>query len=207
MTGDFIERLKEKAQGYFEGGAGHSFDHVSRVCKMAEKISGGEDVDMDIVRAAALLHDVARVREGELDVCHAEEGARMAPGILNEVGFPAEKVDAVVHAILVHRYSKRLKAETREAEILQDADRLDALGAVTIARIFSFGGLKRRLMYISGEIGSEDNKTSLSHFYRKIFKLNPETFKTPKAREIAKGRYDYVKGFVDRFEKEWEGEL
>ena len=207
MKDDFIKKLGEKARSYSEDGAGHSFDHVSRVCKMAERISEGQDVDMDIVRASALLHDVARVREGELKVCHAEEGARMAPGILNEVGFPAEKIDAVVHAILVHRYSKCLKAETREAEILQDADRLDALGAVTIARIFSFGGLKRRLMHISGQTGREDNKTSPSHFYRKIFKLNPETFKTPKAREIARSRYDYVKGFVDRFEKEWEGEL
>jgi uncharacterized protein len=207
MKEDFIEKIEKKVRSCLEEGGGHSFDHVYRVCKMAEKISEGEDVDMDVVRASALLHDVARPKEEEFDVCHAEEGAKMALEILKEVGFPSDKIDAVVHAILVHRYSKRLKAETREAEILQDADRLDALGAVTIARIFSFGGLKRRLMHISGQIGREDNKTSLGHFYKKNLKIKPETFKTPRAQEIAKSRYEYIKEFVDRFEKEWEGEL
>jgi len=211
MNDEFFERLRKKIQPYFEGGDGHGFDHVDRVCRMAENISEGEDVDMDVVRAAALLHDVARSREDEFDVCHAEEGAKMAADILREMDFPEEKIGKVVHAISVHRYSKGMKAESREAEILQDADRLDVLGAIILTRVFAKCGKDGTLIYDPNvpvmDKYNGSTTTGINHLKEKSLRIVPDSFKTSRAREIARGRYDYVKGFIDRFEKEWRGEL
>ena len=105
-----------------------------------------------------------------------------------------------------------MKAESKEAEILQDADRLDALGAITIARVFDWGAKKDRAIY-DPKIASEEygenhtSNTSMNHFHEKILQIKPNTFKTKKAREMAKERYEYVEGFVERFMKEWEGKL
>lgn len=213
MEDEFFEGLREKMLPYFEGGGSHDFSHTERVYKNSLKISEGEDVDMDVVRASALLHDVARHKQdcGEVD-CHAEAGAKIALEILKEMGFPEEKIGKVVHAIGVHRHSSDAKAETREAEILQDADRLDALGAITVGRMFATGGKIGNPLYDPkiplGEMGKGGySKTTINGFYDKLAKIKPNTFKTKKAREIAKERYRYVMDFAERFKKEWEGEL
>ena len=208
-----LEELKDKIKHYFTD-AGHTFDHTERVYHMAVKIAKDEKADLEIVKAAALLHDIGRPKENpDKEICHAEESAKMAPAILKKVGFPEEKIKGVLHAIKVHRYSKQLKAETKEAAILQDADRLDALGAVAIGRIFSYGGKKNRPMHnpnlkINPAYTVKSKaKTSMHHFYEKILKIKPETFHTRLARKIAKERYTFTKQFVSRFEKEWKGEL
>ncbi|MBW2984637.1 HD domain-containing protein [Candidatus Woesearchaeota archaeon] len=207
-----LSQLKPKIEKYFTD-PGHEFDHTERVYKLAVRIAKEENADLDVIKAAALLHDVGRHKEDpEKGICHAEESAKIAPEILKSINFPEEKVSKVVHAIKVHRYSKQLKAETKEAEILQDADRLDALGAIVIGRVFARGGSKHRPIHDPGiEPEKEYNvktkaKTSMSHFYQKILKIKPETFKTKLAQKIAKERYAYVKDFVERFEKEWKGE-
>ena len=213
MNDDFFNKLKEESKIYFEHVGGHGFDHVDRVYRNALKISKDESVDMDIVKAATLLHDVARMTElkGEVS-CHAEEGARMCKDILKKLNFPEEKIEAVSYAISVHRYSSGILPKTKEAEILQDADRLDALGAITIGRIFEFGGKKGRVSYdptddMDAEYNTKKGHSSITHFYRKILKITPNKFHTKKAKEIAKGRYDFVKEFVNRYVKEWNGEL
>ncbi|MFH1521641.1 MAG: HD domain-containing protein [archaeon] len=219
MEDEFFDKLRGKVLPYFENGDGHGFDHVDRVYKLALKISADENVDMDIVRAATLLHDVARSREkeglatgpGRYDICHAEEGAKMASEILKEMNFPKEKIEKVVYAISVHRYSKRLKAETREAEILQDADRLDALGTVIIVRMIEATLKWGRPIYDANipikEKYDGSKSTMINHIYEKILKITPESFKTIKAKEIAKGRYNFVKEFAERYVKELEGKL
>jgi len=219
MNEEFFEKLREKVQPYFFGGDGHGFDHVGRVYNMAIKISEGEDADMDVVRAAALLHDVARHKEehpnisigSASNICHAEEGAKMSPEILREMGFPEEKIEKVVYAILVHRYSKGMKAETREAEILQDADRLDALGATIIVRMAQATVGWNVPFYDSSipvkKVYDGSKSSAVNHIYEKILKITPESFKTMGAREIAKGRYSFVKEFAERYIKEVEGEL
>lgn len=212
LDDDFYSRLREEAIKHHESSGGHGFDHVDRVYRNALKISNS-DVDLDIVKASALLHDIAREKESEGIVkCHAEEGSRMCIKILENLNFPKEKIKSVSYSIKVHRYSNGVFPETREAAVLQDADRLDALGAVTVGRIFEYGGKKGcssydpnedpEAEYISGE-----NHSSMAHFHRKILKILPEGFHTPKAREIAQGRYNFVKEFVDRYIKEWHGEL
>jgi uncharacterized protein len=136
----------------------------------------------------------------------------MACKILEESKFPKEKINAVCYAIKVHRHSSGINPNTKEAEIIQDADRLDALGAITIGRMFSTGGKIETPMYDPskpfGKVYPGYTSDSTIHgFYSKIFKIKPETFRTKKAQEIAKGRYKFVEEFVDRFIKEWEGKL
>ncbi len=216
MNDKFFEGLKEKIKPYFEDYGGHSFEHTKRVYNLALKIAENEiknnnsEIDLDIIKASALLHDIARKKEdtGEIK-CHAKEGAKIAREILSKTEFPKEKIPNVCNAIATHRYSKKLKANTREAEILQDADRLDALGAIIIARVFHRCGKIKTPMYNPDipkseiYVNSNESKTAINHFYEKILKIKPETFKTKKAQEIAKKRYEFVKEFVERFEKEW----
>jgi uncharacterized protein len=178
---------------------------------MALRLSKNQRVDLDVLKAAALLHDIARLKEDKEEVeCHAEHGAVMAEKILEDMKFPKEKIGRVCYAIKVHRHSKGIKAETREAEILQDADRLDALGAITIGRMFSTGGKMDRPLYRPdipfGKVYPGYKSDSTIHgFYAKILKITPSSFNTEEARQIAKKRYNFVEEFLDHFLKEWEG--
>ncbi|MFA5019871.1 MAG: HD domain-containing protein [Candidatus Pacearchaeota archaeon] len=209
---NFYIKLKEKIQPYFIKGGSHAFDHTERVYNLALKLSKNKKVDLDVLKTACLLHDVARLKEHNKEIeCHAGHGAKMAEEILKEMGFPDDKIKLVIYAIKVHRHSKNMKAETIEAEILQDADRLDALGAITIARMFCTSGEIQRPLFnpnIPLNDSSVNFYTSTIHgFYRKIFRITPESFNTKEAKKIAKERYQYVKEYVERFLKEWKGEL
>jgi len=209
----FFKELKDKIQPYFEEGGSHAFDHTERVYNLALKIGKKEKADLDVIKAAALLHDVARLKEDNKEVeCHAEHGAKMAEEILKEMNFPKDKIENVVHSIKAHRDSKKLIPETKEAKILQDADRLDALGAITIARMFSTGGKTNRPLYKPdvpfGKVYEGYYSDSTIHgFYAKILKITPETFHTSFAKKLAKGRYKFVEKFLNQFFKEWDGKL
>lgn len=209
----FFSRLIEKVKPYFAETSGHGFDHVMRVYHNALMISANKSVDLDIVKAAVLLHDIARHKQdiGEVK-CHAKAGAEMASLILAEMDFPSEKIPAVVYAIEVHRYSKGINPETLEAKILQDADRLDALGAICIARVFGYGAKKGRPMYdpniqMSDKYDGTVSGTSFNHFHEKILKITPDTFKTEKARLAAESRYQFIIDFMSQFEAEYNGRL
>jgi uncharacterized protein len=204
-----MDRLKEKILHHFEDGKGHGFDHTQRVYNLAIKIAKEEKADLEVVKAAALLHDICRKKEEETGLCHASEGAELAPSILREINFSEEKIENVIHCIKVHRFSKRLEPKTKEAKILQDADRLDAIGAIAITRIISHNTMIGNPIYDPNIKPSEEytskGKTALNHFFEKIFKLKPESFHTSLAKEIAKDRYKFTTEFVDRFISEWEG--
>jgi len=210
LSKEFFNKLTEEAESYSESGGSHEFSHTERVYNLALKISENENVDLDVLKAAVLLHDIARKKEddGECE-CHAEEGSKMAEKILKDMNFPEDKISKVVYAIKVHRHSKNIFPETKEAAILQDADRLDALGAITIARMFSSGGKAGIPLYNPRQKETSNTyngqKSTIEGFHKKILKITPETFKTKKAKEIAKGRYEYVENFIKRFIKEWEG--
>jgi len=214
MEEKFFKELIEKVQSYFENGGSHGFDHTERVLNLSLKISEEvKGIDLDVVKAAAILHDIARLMEDKGKIsCHAEEGAKLAKEILEKTNFPREKIEKVCYSIKVHRHSSNITPETKEAEILQDADRLDALGAITIARMFSTGGKMERPLY-KPEIPFGDVKkgydcdSTIHGFYGKILKIKPETFKTAKAKKIAKHRYKIVEDFLTEFKKEWAGEL
>lgn len=209
---DIIEAIKQESKKYFVFDGSHGFDHTERVYNIALNLSVKKNVDLEVVKISALLHDIARHRENENEkICHAEEGAKMARKILEKYTVSNEKIDKIVHCILVHRYSKKLKPESIEAEILQDADRLDALGAICIARVFGYSGKKGRPLYDSDLPPKKDydgeSKTAINHFFEKILKIKPENFNTDLAKEIAKERYNFIENFIDRFIKEWKGKL
>src|SRR3989339_672723 len=171
MKDNFFKELKEKIQSNFEEGGSHAFDHTERVYNLGIKIGKEEKADLEIIKVAALLHDIE-----------------------------------------VHRHSKGLIAKSKEAKIIQDADRLDALGAITIGRMFSTGGKINRPLYNPeipfGKIYKGYYSDSTIHgFYAKILKITPNTFNTKSAKKLAKGRYKFVEKFLDQFFKEWKCEL
>ncbi|MEI7719464.1 MAG: HD domain-containing protein [archaeon] len=207
---EFFDKLKEKAKSYSEDGGSHDFSHTERVYNLALLISKDENADLDVVKAATLLHDIAREKEHKKECeCHAEEGAIMAEQILKEMNFPQDKISRVAYAIKVHRHSTNITPETIEAAILQDADRLDALGAIAIARMFASGGRAKIPLYNPEQKPTahtyKGQKSTIEGFHKKILKITPETFKTAKAKEIAKERYQFVEDFLERFIKEWNG--
>jgi len=212
MNDKFFQNLKENIQKYYESGGSHAFDHTQRVYNMAIKLAKGQNADTDIIKSAALLHDVARLKEDNNEVeDHAEHGAEMAKKILSDMHFSNEKIKKVCYAIKVHRHSKRMNAKTIEAQILQDADRLDALGAITIARMFSTGG-KIGIPIFNPDIPfgkihpGYKSESTIHSFHAKILKITPDQFNTAKAKKIARKRYAFVEKFLKQFRKEWEGE-
>lgn len=208
-----MNSIKKRILHYFSD-VGHTFDHTQRVYDMAVKLAKSEKANLKVVKLAALLHDIARKKEAELGLCHAVEGTKMAKRILKKEKYDEETIEHVADCISTHRFSKKIKPKTKEAAILQDADRLDALGAIVIARIFMHSGAKGRAMHdsmIPPAKNIYDKKktrlTSINHFLEKITALKPNTFKTKLAKKIAKNRYKYTMDFVKRFLKEWRGEL
>ncbi|MCG2768648.1 MAG: HD domain-containing protein, partial [Anaerolineae bacterium] len=124
--------IEEARSHYQDNDASHDFEHVRRVLRMAERIGAAEGAEMLILRTAALLHDVAREEKRRSGICHAQAGAKRARTIL--AGHPEELVIAVAEAIATHRYRADAVPQSLEAQILYDADKLDAIGAIGVAR-------------------------------------------------------------------------
>ncbi len=208
-----VDDIRATARSYFDDGLSpaHDWHHVQRVESLADRLLAEyPEADERTVRLAALLHDVGRSREdrGEIDD-HATWGARKAESILSERGVALDRIEAVCHAIRVHRYSNDREPRTIEAEILCDADNLDALGAVGVARCFTFGGELGKPMH-DPDLPPEADETAsgatnYNHFYKKILDL-PGRMYTDAGREIAADRADYVRGFLERFDREIAGE-
>tara|TARA_Y100000034_G_C6709211_1_gene313174 strand:+ start:93 stop:719 length:627 start_codon:yes stop_codon:yes gene_type:complete len=206
MNEELIKEIREKVQPYYKNEGGHGFDHIERMFNLAMTLC--EDVDKEIVALACLLHDVARLKEDRKE-CedHSEEGALMAEKILE--GYDLDKIKHIQACIRTHRYSRGLKPESKEAEIVQDADNLEALGAICVARVFLYNGLHKLPLYEPDVEPDEEyhgqNSNAINHFYEKILKLKPESFHTLKAKEIAKERYEFIEKFLEQFKGEWEG--
>jgi uncharacterized protein len=197
---------------YGSNDAVHDFDHVLRVLALAERIGQAEGADMEIVRAAALLHDVGRARADVEGLDHAAVGAEMARAIL--AGQPPAKVEAVVHAIAAHRYRTAPEPETLEAQVLFDADKLDAIGAVGIARAFAYGGAHGQRLWApiesvdiarwKEEGDDPDAHTPAHEFAVKLSRIKERLF-TPTGRVIAEERHAYMVSFFERLDAEVAG--
>ncbi|WP_158058362.1 HD domain-containing protein [Halorussus halophilus] len=205
------DEVRERARSYFGGvNPSHDWHHVQRVARLAETLAEQYDPDERVLFAAVWLHDVGRAKEddGEIED-HAEWGAKEAADILADLDADPETIEAVQHCIRAHRYSNDVEPQSREAEILSDADNLDALGAVGIARCFSYGGeLGQRLH--DPDLPPEADETAagqtqLNHIDKKILDL-PERMYTDAGRELAAERAAYVTEFVERFEREVAGD-
>lgn len=194
-------------------GSGHDWWHVHRVRNSALKLGKGENADLFIVELAALLHDIAdhKFHGGNEDIGPATaknllEKLKVPPAIINhvceiirDISFKGAEVDTPMKTI--------------EGKVVQDADRLDALGAIGIARAFAYGGYKERELYNpdikpDSHRSFEDYKKStgptINHFYEKLFLLK-ERMNTESGKRLAEERHRYMKEFVDRFLSEWEG--
>lgn len=210
MDEELINKIREKIQPFFQNQGGHGFDHTERVYNYALTLSEKENVNLKIIKIASLLHDIARSKEDNNECKdHAEEGARIAEEILKQENISQEEISHIKDCIISHRFSKGIKPRTKEAEIIQDADRLDALGAICVARVFMYNGLHKLPLHIPGLKPEEEYRgqetTAINHFYEKVLKIKPETFNTRLARNIAKQRYNFILKFLKQFHEEWAG--
>ena len=206
----------EEARSYYgDSDSAHDFSHVLRVAAMAEHLARQEDADVEIVRAAALLHDIARAEEdhsGQGD--HAETAAKRAREILLGRGASPERADAVAHAIAAHRYRGSVQPQTREAKILFDADKLDGIGAVGIARAYAIAGaLNQRLWsepdadaIATREQHGDSQHTPVAEFMVKLRHIRARVH-TATARTIAQERHEYMSQFFERLGREMRGEF
>jgi len=196
MSLKLIELTRQYARHFFEREGTHGFSHTERVFNLCLHIGKDEGADLEVLALAALLHDVARPLESAGKVeDHAAEGARIARHFLRSIGYPEVKAEAVAHAIEAHRFSRGPEPRTLEAKILSDADKLDAMGAIGIARVFMYSGEHGRSI--------ED---SLAHFEEKILKLKDLMY-TETARRLAEERHRFTEEFIERIRREIEGEI
>jgi uncharacterized protein len=188
----------------------HDFQHILRVYKNAEMISKQErSVDLDVVLAAALLHDLVVYPKGSTKTINsADESAEVAKKILLEYkNYPIEKIEKVADAIRTHSYSKKLAPCTLEGKILQDADRLDAIGAIGLARTFSVGGSENRSLYnpldpfCESERPLDDTQWTLDHVKKKLIVLR-NSMHTKAAKKIAEERTEFMELFLNQLRNE-----
>lgn len=196
-----VELIRREAEKHYSDDPSHDWLHAERVCRMCMKICKKEGGDPQVLIAAALLHDIGVRYELEQDIDHSEKGVEIAEEILSRTNFPREKTSMVLEAIRVHRFRKGSRAVSIESRILQDADRLDAIGAIGVARTFSHGGRRGIPMYSQ----DKDSGSTVDHFYEKLLKLK-DTLNTETARRIAVERHMFMEAFLSRFLKEVEGE-
>ncbi len=193
-----LEAVRIYVYREFSGeGTGHDFFHLERVVKTALRIARQEDADLFMTELAAWLHDVGdhKLNNG---IDRSEE---QITAILNELKTPDNVIRNVIEIVSQVSFSKGKKAESLEAKIVQDADRLDAIGAIGLARVFAFGGSKNREIYNP----KHPDQTTIQHFYDKLLKLK-DLMNTATAQQIALERHLYLEAFLERFYKEWNGE-
>jgi len=185
-----MQKILDHARTVMGNSGSHGFDHVGRVTALCERIGTAEGANMAILVSAALLHDIARPLEKERGIPHEQEGARVAEEYLASIGYPASAIPAITAAIRTHRFRSVEKPVSLEARILSDADKLDALGAVGIARTFLRAG-EHGTMITDG----------IDHVHEKLLRL-PGLMYTKTARQIAQERHAFLVQFLGRLEEE-----
>ena len=205
--------IEQARQWYTDSDAVHDFDHVLRVYRMAERLAEAEGADLEIVRAAALLHDAEGATPGhESRADHHHASAEFAAHVLTSEGWDAGRVAAVQHCIRAHRYRGTERPESLEAKILFDADKLDVLGAIGAARVIGYATLAGTPWYFTPssqflETGKEIEGEPHSAYHEHLFKLRKvrERMFTVTAKAIAEERLKYLDDFFERLIDEWEG--
>lgn len=204
-TISFVKKTLEGAE------AGHDWFHTERVWNMAKYIAETEICNQEVVEFSALLHDIADPKFHQGDETLA---LKISAEFLGEIGVEQSVTEQVLFIIKNISFKNRRELEksayTKELEIVQDADRLDAIGAIGIARTFNFGGFKNNLMYHpdikpnlcqSKEEYKKSNGTTINHFYEKLLLLK-DMMNTPKAKEMAEERHQFMLNFLEQFYKE-----
>jgi uncharacterized protein len=212
MRPDTLRRFEIKCREFInssESGedSAHDLAHVQRVVTNARMLLQKEVADEEIVVAAAWLHDCVILPKDHPKRSKASTmAAEQALNFLRLNKFPVSKLPGVAHAIEAHSFSAGIIAETTEAKIVQDADRLDALGAIGIARCLMVGGQLGRPLYnpedpFCDNRNPDDSEWTIDHFYTKLFKL-PEMMNTSAAREEAVKRVDFMRSYLEKLRGE-----
>jgi uncharacterized protein len=205
----FVKATLKDAEG------GHDWFHIERVYKNSLLIAKHEDVDVFVVALGALLHDIAdsKFHNGDESV-----GPRVASDFLKSQDVTEDVITHVINIINNISFKGGKVARTfssKELDVVQDADRLDALGAIGIARTFNYGGFKNRAIYNPDiapnlEMTKEEYKAStaptINHFYEKLLLLK-DKMNTETGRHLAQQRHNYMEQFLEQFYKEWNGEV
>ena len=211
MAVEWIERALIYVKETFENEySGHDYFHTLRVFKMATRIAECEGADVETVQLASLLHDVD---DRKLSPATYQNQAN-ARAFLRSVGADSSTIERICQIVREISFGENSSVPTtKEGKCVQDADRLDAIGAIGIARAFAYGGNRNRHMY-HPDIKPNDNmtkeeylkseSTTINHFYEKLFKLTA-LMNTQTAIQIAQAREAYMKEFVSEFMDEWEG--
>lgn len=208
VTLDFVKKELENAE------AGHDWWHIERVWKTAKEIAKLEKVNLEVVEFAALLHDIAdsKFHDGDEEI-----GPQKAGDFLKSIDVESETVIHVQEIIRNMSFKAslgKLSFSSAEMLVVQDADRLDAIGAIGIARAFTYGGFKNRELYnpaIKPQIGQSKeaykNTTAptINHFYEKLLLLK-DKMNTLTGKQIANQRHQFMVQYLDQFYAEWEGE-
>lgn len=210
-----IQQISNEVRARLEGeGSGHDWWHVERVWKMAQRIATQTKCNLFIVELAALLHDIAdwKFHNGDDQI-----GPKVAQDILQKYSVSKDDIDHVCQIIATMSFKGAgvtSEMKTIEGQIVQDADRLDAMGAIGVARAFAYGGHKGRLLHHpdrkpvlhhSKEAYVKDDGPTTNHFYEKLLLLK-ERINTSVAREIAEGRHKFMEEYLETFLREWEGQ-
>lgn len=203
------ESIKRKVMSMLEGREpSHDYQHIMRVYKNAMLIGQLEGANMEILLTAVLLHDITIYPKGNTKSARSsDDSADMAENILQNYGYPQNIIDSISYCIRVHSYSKQIVPTSLEGRILQDADRLDALGATGIARMFSVSGSEKRTFYRDDDPfcrssrEPDDSQWTLDHFHTKLLKLK-DLMHTKTAKKIAEQRTKFMLLFIRQMEKE-----
>ena len=206
-----IAFVKEKLEG---AEAGHDWFHIERVWKLSKKIADSETCNLQVVELAALLHDIADPKFHDGDETLA---LKISNEFLQSQNVSAETIEQVLFIIKNISFKNREEAPEIlpiELQIVQDADRIDAIGAIGIARTFNYGGFKNNLMYhpdihpalnMTKEEYKKSKGTTINHFYEKLLLLK-DMMNTETGKKIAEERHDFMVEFLDRFAREWNVE-
>ena len=209
--------IEQARTWYSDSDPVHDFDHILRVYRMAEKLALAEGADLEIVRAAALLHDAEG--SGPDDKAkranHHHASADFAADVLRAEGWDAERIAAVQHCIRAHRFRDTSEPpQTLEAQIIFDADKLDAIGAVGVARVIAYSARTPRPFYAppsqqfleTGQKAADEPHTAYHEHLFKLSKIKARMF-TKTGKVIAEDRYQYLDAYFQRLIAEWNGEM
>ncbi len=212
MNENRLKKLKEISHHYcLQEGGSHGPDHSTRVYEMALRLGRELDADLEILAAAALLHDIGRQEESKSKgaICHADYGATMAKTILEGLDYPSDAISAICHCIRAHRFRNTCQPETLEAMILFDADKLDSIGAIGIGRAFLFAGQIGSCLHnpeldpqATASYSTQD--TAYREFQVKMSRVRNKLL-TPAGRQLAESRHTFMEVFFDQLNREIYG--
>jgi len=199
---DQIQKLISLVKPYYQSpDPAHDWAHIGRVAKTAAELSEGQAVDLKCVLAAVYCHDLVNLPKDHPDRRKASTlSAEEARPLLQKAGFMEEEIILISQAVIEHSFSKGLKPSSLAAQIVQDADRLDALGAIGVLRCAAVNTQMKSTFYdpfdpIAEQRALDDSKFMLDHYYVKLFKL-PELMNTSKGQELARTRVEFMKKFI-----------